>query len=49
MPGAGLRRNQALVSASDFDTSFPYLKTPRPGSPNGLGVAQNGIANPSTN
>ena len=29
----------ALVEASQFDASFPYLKTPLPGSPNG----QNGV------
>ena len=33
----------ALVDASQFDMAFPYLKTPLPGSPNGL----NGVpANP---
>ena len=33
----------ALVEATQFDTAFPYLKTPLPGSPNG----QNGVpANP---
>lgn len=33
----------ALVNAAQFDNAFPYLKTPTPGSPNGL----NGVpANP---
>jgi hypothetical protein len=39
--------DQALVSAADFDTTFPYLKAPRPGSPNGTGAANNGVPNPS--
>ncbi len=36
--------DEALVSDADFDNSFPYLKAPRPGSPNG--AASNGITNP---
>lgn len=39
--------DEALVSAADFDNTFPYLKAPRPGSPNGTGANQNGIANPA--
>jgi len=32
----------ALVEASQFDNAFPYLKTPLPGSPNGMnGVPPN--------
>jgi len=33
----------ALVDASHFDTTFPYLKTPLPGSPNG----PNGLPTPT--
>jgi hypothetical protein len=29
-----MRRSSAPISAADFDTSFPYLRTPIPGSPN---------------
>lgn len=39
--------DQALVTAADFDNAFPYLKAPRPGSPNG--AASNGVSNPSSN
>ncbi len=42
--------DEALVSATDFDNSFPYLKTPRPGSPNGAATAANntnGVPNPT--
>lgn len=35
--------DQALNDVSQFDTSFPYLRTPIAGSPNGA----NGISNPS--
>lgn len=36
--------DEALVTATDFDNAFPYLKAPRPGSPNGAN--SNGITNP---
>lgn len=39
--------DQALVTAADFDNSFPYLRAPIPGSPNGTGPNTNGIANPA--
>lgn len=39
--------DQALNDVSQFDTTFPYLKAPRPGSINGTGDNQNGIPNPS--
>lgn len=38
--------DQALNDVAQFDASFPYLKTPRAGSPNGTADTQNGIANP---
>jgi hypothetical protein len=41
--------DQTLVSAADFDNAFPYLRAPRPGSPNGTGPNQNGIPNPVSN
>ncbi len=37
--------DEAINDVSQFDTSFPYLKAPRPGSPNG--AASNGIVNPT--
>jgi len=39
--------DEALNDVKQFDTTFPYLKAPRPGSPNG--VASNGIVNPPAN
>ena len=35
--------DRTLQDVSQFDTTFPYLKAPQPGSPNG----SNGIANPA--
>ncbi len=39
--------DQALNTESQFDRTFPYLRAPIPGSPNGTGANQNGIANPA--
>jgi len=39
--------DEALVSAADFDATFPYLKAPRPGSANGSGPNGNGVVNPA--
>lgn len=44
--GAGqyqVYHDQALNDVSQFDVTFPYLKAPRPGSPNGSGDNENGI------
>lgn len=41
--------DQALNDVSQFDAVFPYLKAPRPGSPNGSGADENGIPDVAAN